>query len=317
MKNLLVTGGLGFIGSNFIRYLLDKYPEINITNLDAITYAANPENLSDLENPNYKFIKGDIRDPATVSKATKNVDTIVHIAAESHVDNSIKGPLIFTETNVLGTHLLLESARKQNIKFLLVSTDEVYGSIKEGRANENSPSNPGSPYAASKAGADSLALAYHNTYKLPIIITRSCNNYGPYQHPEKVIPHFITELLLDRQVPLYGDGKNIREWIHVLDHCRALDLILEKGKIGEVYNISTEQGLTNIELTKLLLSLLEKSENYIKYVTDRLGHDRRYAIDSSKLRSLGFSPKINFKKGLKDTVTWYKEHEEWWKKLKA
>ncbi|MFN3966323.1 MAG: dTDP-glucose 4,6-dehydratase, partial [Endomicrobiia bacterium] len=278
---ILVTGGCGFIGSNFIRYILKKYHEYKIINLDKLTYAGNPDNLKDIEkNKNYKFVKGDICDSKIVDKLVKEVDCIINFAAESHVDRSILEPGSFLKTDVFGTYTLLESAKKNNIKrYIQISTDEVYGSIENGSFTEESPLRPNSPYSASKASADMLCRAYFVTYNLPVIITRSSNNFGPYQYPEKIIPLFITNALEDKLLPVYGDGKNIRDWIYVLDNCKAIDLVLHKGKPGEIYNIGGGNEIQNIELTKKILKLLNKPESLIKFVEDRAGHDRRYSLD--------------------------------------
>ncbi len=319
-KKILVTGGCGFIGSNFIRHLLNKYPDYEIVNLDKLTYAGNLENLRDIEEkPNYRFVKGDICDERIVDSVVKEgVNAILNFAAESHVDRSILGPESFIKTDIYGTHTLLGAARKYKIKRIVqISTDEVYGSIEKGSFRETDPLNPSSPYAASKASADLLCLSYFTTYKLPIIITRSSNNYGSYQFPEKLIPLFITNALENRPLPLYGDGLNVRDWLYVLDNCRAIDLILHKGRIGEIYNVGADNERTNIEITKTILKILEKGENLIKRVKDRPGHDRRYSLDSTKIRELGWKPEYNFKKALKETVNWYRNNESWWRKLKV
>jgi dTDP-glucose 4,6-dehydratase len=315
--NILVTGGCGFIGSNFIRYLLNNSNN-KIINLDKLTYAGNLENLSDLEkNVNYTFIKGDICDENLVSNLIKKVDYVVHFAAESHVDNSIKDSFVFTRTNVLGTHILLEHAKRNNIKkFVYISTDEVYGSIEKGSFKETSPFKPNSPYSASKAGADLLARSYYITFGLPVIITRSSNNHGPYQHPEKLIPLFITNLIENKKVPVYGSGLNVRDWLYVLDNCEAINFVLENGNIGESYNIGGNNEKTNIEITNLILKELNKDESYIQHVADRLGHDMRYSLDCTKIKKLGWEPKFKFEDALKKTIIWYKENENWWKKLK-
>lgn len=317
---ILVTGGAGFMGSNFVRYMLQKYPDYEIVNLDKLTYAGNLENLADVaENPHYKFVKGDIADEKSVEEAMAGCDAVINYAAETHVDRSITGPKDFAVTDVIGTLTLLDAARKHNIKrYLQISTDEVFGSIESGKASEESPFQPNSPYAASKAGGDHMCRAYFITYDLPTIVTHSCNYYGPYHYPEKVIPLFITNLLEGKKVPLYGAGKNIREWIYTGDHCAAIDAILHKGKIGEVYNISTEEAVDNLALTKMLLKLLDKDEGDIEYVTDRPGHDLRYALDASKLRNeLGWQPQYTLEKGLALTVEWYKNNRNWWQKIKS
>lgn len=315
---ICVTGGAGFIGSNFIRYVLNKYEDYKVINLDKLTYAGNLENLRDItHNPNYKFIKGDICNTKLVNSLLKDVDYVINFAAETHVDKSIKDNISFIKTNVEGTYILLDSARKNNIKkFIQISTDEVYGSIEEGKFKETDTLMCRNPYSASKAGGDRLAYSFFVTYKLPIIITRSSNNFGPYQHPEKLIPLFITNLLENKKVPLYGDGLNIRDWLYVIDNCKAIDFILHNGKNGEIYNIGGENEKTNMEITKFILNELNKDETYIQYVKDRLGHDRRYSLDCTKLNNLGWSPKFKFKEALKKTINWFKINKEWWKKLK-
>lgn len=315
---VLVTGGCGFIFSNFIRYMLKKYKDYKIINLDALTYSGRLENTLDFkDNKNYKFIHGNICDANLVNQIVKKVDIIIHGAAESHVDNSIEGPFVFTNTNVLGTHVLLEAARNNNIKrFLQIGTDEVYGSVEEGSSKEDDPLEPNSPYSSSKAAADLLARSYFVTFKLPVLITRSSNNFGPYQYPEKLIPLFVTNLLEGKQVPLYGDGLNVRDWLYVMDNCEAIDLVLHKGEPGEIYNIGGSNEKPNIFITKFILEALEKPESFIKYVEDRKGHDRRYSISSDKIKSLGWKPKADFETQLRETIEWYKNNEEWWKKLK-
>ena len=321
MTKILVTGGAGFIGSNFLKYMVNKYPNYNFINLDALTYCGNLENLSDIEDyNNYTFVKGDIRDASLVDKLVSDVDYIVHFAAESHVDRSIEDPGIFIKSNILGTQTLLDAAKKYDIKkYLQVSTDEVYGSLgPEGYFTEETPLQANSPYSASKAGADLMVRAYHNTFNLPINITRCSNNYGPYQFPEKLIPLMISNALEDKELPIYGDGKNIRDWLHVYDHCTAIDLVLHKGKSGEVYNIGGHNEKSNIEIVKLILEQLDKPESLIKFVSDRLGHDRRYAIDSSKIRKeLGWKPKYNFETGIVETINWYLDNQDWIKKVKS
>lgn len=315
---LLVTGGLGFIGSNFIRQMLEKYPDYRIINLDKKTYAGNPENLRDIENnPNYTFVQGDICDKYTIDMLMKKVDHVVHFAAESHVDRSIDDASVFVMTNVLGTFKLLDSALRHNIqRFVHISTDEVYGSTIKGSFKETDLLTPSSPYSSSKAGSDLLAQSYFITHKLPVIITRCTNNFGPYQYPEKLIPLFITNLLENRKVPVYGTGKNVRDWIFVLDHCKAIDFILHNGKIGEIYNIGGGSEKTNIEITNKILEILGKDESMIKYVKDRPGHDFRYSLDCSKLKDLGWAPEYIFDDALGDTVKWYIENRWWWEKLK-
>lgn len=315
---ILVTGGAGFIGSNFVRHMLNKYREMQIINLDALTYAGNLNNLRDIEkNPNYTFVKGDICNISTVQKATKDVDIIFNFAAESHVDRSISGGELFVRTNILGTNILLESAKERKIRFIQISTDEVYGSSKGYSFKETDGLNPSSPYSASKASADLLARSYFITHNLPVIITRTTNNFGPYQYPEKLIPLFITNLLTGKKAPLYGAGKNIRDWIYVLDNCRAIDFVSKKGKIGEVYNIGGKNEKTNLEITKLILAELGKDEKNIEYVKDRPGHDFRYSLDVEKIRKLGWAPSYAFEKALNDTIEWYEKNTVWWKKLKS
>ena len=320
LKNILVTGGMGFIGSNFIRYMLKKHPDYNYINLDKLTYAGNPDNLRDVINKeNYKFVKGDICDKNIVQGIMENVDAVVHFAAESHVDKSIGNPDAFINTNIYGTYVLLEFGKEFNInKFIMISTDEVYGSIPPGKSSkENDPICPRSPYAASKASAECLAYSYYATYNLPVIITRSSNNFGPYQYPEKVIPLFITNLLEDKKIPLYGDGKNIRDWLYVKDNCEAIDMVLQNGKNGDIYNIAGNNEKQNIEIAKLIIELMNKDEDYIEYVEDRPGHDRRYSLNCSKIKNeLDWTPKHNFYEFMRKTVEWYKVNEWWWKKLK-
>jgi dTDP-glucose 4,6-dehydratase len=318
---LLVTGGAGFIGSNFIHYWLKNYPEDFIINLDALTYAGNLENLSDIEaNPHYRFVKGDICDATLVNELVKDVDTIVHFAAESHVDRSILNSADFIRTNVEGTRVLLEAAKNNsNKRFHHISTDEVFGALSfdSPKFNEKTPYDPRSPYSASKASSDHLVRAYYHTHGLPITISNCSNNYGPYQHPEKLIPHFITNLIEGKKVTVYGEGKNIRDWIHVDDHNRGVDLILKKGKIGETYCLGGNSERSNIDMTSDILSLMGKGEEMIEHVADRLGHDLRYAIDYSKAKEdLGFEPQISLKEGLSATIDWYKNNHSWWEKIK-
>lgn len=315
---LLITGGAGFMGSNFVHYVLKNYPDYEIVNLDNLTYAGNLDNLSDVEkNQNYRFVKGNIIDDEIVDNIAKNVDVIINYAAETHVDRSIMDPGSFVRTDVLGTYNLLEKAKKYNLsKYIQISTDEVFGSVEEGKFTEESPFEPNSPYAASKAGADLLARSYIMTYNAPVIVTHSCNFYGPFHYPEKFISLAIVNLLQGKKVPLYGNGQNVREWIYTEDHCRAIDAILHKGKVGEVYNISTEEEWKNIDVLNELLSILGKDESSIEYVKDRPGHDRRYALNSNKLRStLGWKPENNLQDGLRKTVEWFQNNESWWKKI--
>ena len=315
---ILVTGGCGFIGSNFIRHMLKKYPAYKIVNLDKLTYCGNPDNLRDIESDKrYSFIKGDICDKKTVDKAMKDCGFVVNFAAESHVDRSIEDASDFICSNIQGVYALLEAAKKHNIKrFIQISSDEVYGSIRKGSFKENSLLHPNSPYSAAKAGGDHIALAYYTTFKLPVIVTRSSNNFGPYQYPEKVIPLFITNLLENKKVPLYGDGMNVRDWLYVIDNCGAIDLVLHKGKIGEIYNIGGSFEIPNIELTNIILKNLGKTDKMINYVSDRLGHDRRYSLDSTKIKKLGWQPSKNFNTAIKETINWYKTNTTWWQKLK-
>ena len=330
MKNILVTGGAGFIGSNFVKYMLASH-DYSIINYDALTYAGNLENLKDIENiPNYIFIKGDIRDRAKVDSIFEkyNIDTVVNFAAESHVDRSITEPEIFLSTNIIGTQTLLDVAKKHwsadgndkycreykaGTKFLQVSTDEVYGALgKEGMFSETTPLSPNSPYSASKAGADMITRAYHETFGIPVNITRCSNNYGPYQFPEKLIPLMIHNCLNDKPLPVYGDGMQIRDWLHVKDHCIGIDTVLHKGTVGEVYNIGGNNEKANIQIVELILEKLNKPKSLIQYVKDRPGHDRRYSIDNTKITTkLGWKPSYTFEQGIAETIKWYLENEEW------
>lgn len=315
---LLVTGGAGFIGSNFIRYILNKYPDYKIINYDKLTYAGNPDNLRDVEkDKRYKFVKGDICDFKLVNKHMKKADAVVNFAAETHVDRSILNAGLFIRTDVNGTFSLLESARANKIgKFVHISTDEVYGSILKGSFSEESPLKPNSPYSAAKASSDMLVRSYFTTYGVPAVITRCSNNYGPFQYPEKIIPLFVTNAIDDQKLPLYGDGKNVRDWLYVADHCRAVDIALHKGKNGEVYNIGGGVEMTNIELTRKVLKIMKKPVSLIKKVSDRPGHDRRYSIDCSKIMKLGYRPLYTFEKALEETVKWYIDNEDIWRRLK-
>jgi len=316
---LLITGGAGFIGSNFIHYTLSHHKNDKVVNLDKLTYCGNLENLRDIEkDPRHKFIKGDICNEKLVEKIfqKEKPDFLLNFAAETHVDRSIKNPKAFIKTDIFGTHTLLQTAKTYGIKrFLQVSTDEVYGSIKKGKFKETDPLMPNSPYSASKAGADLLVRAYFKTFNLPVLITRSSNNFGPCQYPEKLIPLFITNLLRGKKVPLYGTGLNIRDWIYVLDNCAGIDIVLRKGEVGEIYNIGGGNEKTNLEIARIILKELGKDESWIEYVKDRPGHDFRYALDTGKIRKLGWKPKYTFEKAIKETITWYKENQEWWKKL--
>ncbi len=319
MKTMLVTGGAGFIGSCFVRHILKKHNDYKVINLDALTYCGNLENLDDVkDNPNYKFVHGNICDHNLVRELIKDCDYVVNFAAESHVDNSIKHPEIFVESNVQGTLNLLQACKELGIeRYLQVSTDEVYGTLgKTGYFYETTPIQPNSPYSASKASADLLVRAYYETYGLPVLNTRCSNNYGPYQYPEKLIPFFISKLLKGEKVPVYGDGLNVRDWLYVYDHCEAIDVVLHKGKIGEVYNIGGHNEKTNMEITHLILDAMGKDESSIEYVADRLGHDRRYAIANDKITSeLGWEPSITFEEGIKLTIDWYLKHQDWMKHI--
>lgn len=319
---ILVTGGAGFMGSNFIKYMLQKYPDYQIVNLDKLTYAGNLENLKEVENnPNYKFVKGDIATKEDVEKAIEDgVDVIINYAAETHVDRSILDPDSFLKTDVFGTYALLEAVRAGKAKKLVqISTDEVFGMVHDMNTEftEESKFNPSSPYSASKAGGDLMCSAYWKTYKTPVVITHSCNFYGPNQYPEKFIPLFITNLLEDKKVPVYGEGNQFREWIFTEDHCKAIDLIAHNGELGEIYNIGTGNRKANIDVTKFILNYLGKDESYIENVPDRPGHDFGYALNFEKLKNLGWKPEVDFEEGLKKTIEWYKENESWWKNIKS
>jgi len=319
-RTILVTGGAGFIGSNFIRYMMDKYPGYKMINLDKLTYAGNLENLRDIEDKdNYTFVKGDIADTKIVSDIfASKIDAIVNFAAESHVDRSIEEPGVFIQTDVYGTFVLLEAARKNNCDvFLQISTDEVYGSIEDGSFKEDDPLLPNSPYSASKAGAEMIVRSFFKTYETPVIITRTSNNFGPYQYPEKLIPLFVTNLIDGIQVPLYGDGMNVRDWIYVDDNCSALDMVLHRGEVGGIYNIGAGNEKPNVWITKKLIQLLGKTEDMIMPVEDRLGHDRRYSVDCSRIKhELGWDTEYDFGEALEKTVAWYRDNEEWWRTLK-
>jgi dTDP-glucose 4,6-dehydratase len=318
---LLVTGGAGFIGSNYVRMLVNGELKgiTKIIVLDKLTYSGNKQNLIDLDSSSFEFIQGDICDSDLVSNLSKQVDAIVNFAAESHVDRSIDSSREFIQTNVLGAHTLLESARKSNVGiFLQVSTDEVYGSIAEGSWDEDFPLQPNSPYAASKASADLISQAYQRTYGMDVRITRCSNNYGPYQYPEKVIPLFITNLIQDKKVPLYGQGLNVRDWLHVTDHCRGIHLVITKGKPGDIFNIGGGRELSNLELTRVILREMGAREERIEEVTDRLGHDFRYSLNIEKItKQLGYKPEISFEEGISQTIEWYKSHKKWWGPLVA
>lgn len=322
--NLLVTGGAGFIGSNFLLYWLKNYPLDHVINLDKLTYAGNPDNLISItDNPNYRFVRGDICDKKLVGKVMEGIDIVVHFAAESHVDRSISHPAEFIQTNIVGTQILLESAVFHKIKkFHHISTDEVFGSLEisdSSKFSEVTSYNPSSPYAASKAASDHLVCAYHKTYGLPITITNCSNNFGPFQFPEKLIPLAITNILEDKKVPIYGDGKNVRDWLYVEDHCRAIDMVLQYGRIGETYCVGgLTEDISNKEVVRKILQLLGRDESHIVYVKDRLGHDRKYSIDWTKIKNeLKWQPESNFESLLEKTVSWYKTNLSWWKKLKT
>lgn len=315
---ILVTGGCGFIGSRFVRLVLAERPDWEIVNLDKLTYAGRLENLRDVEaDPRYRFLRGDICDPEAVQDAMAGCTLAVNFAAETHVDRSLLGAAHFIDTDIKGVLVLLEEARRVGLeRFVQISTDEVYGSIESGSFTETSLLNPRNPYSASKAGGDRLAYAYWSTYGVPVIITRASNNYGPYQYPEKLIPLFVTNALRGQALPLYGDGRNVRDWLHVSDHCRAILFLLEHGTPGEVYNVAGDNERENIEITRKILHLLGKPESLITPVQDRVGHDRRYSLDASKLRGLGFRPRVDFEEGIAETVRWYVDNEWWWKPLK-
>jgi dTDP-glucose 4,6-dehydratase len=319
MVNVLVTGGAGFIGSNFVRHALAAHDDWQVTTLDKLTYAGRMENLeSVLDHPRHRFVKGDVADATVAAPLVKTSQIIVHFAAETHVDRSIRNAGDFITTDVYGTFVLLEAAREsQGLRcFVQISTDEVYGSVAEGSSRETDELRPRNPYSASKAGADRLAYSYWATYGVPVIVTRASNNYGPNQFPEKIIPLFITNLLDDIPVPLYGDGQNERDWLHVNDHCRAVDLLIDRGVAGEVYNIGGGNQVKNLDLTHRILELVGKPTSLIKPVADRQGHDRRYSLDTSKLEAIGWRPRANFEQGLAQTVAWYRENERWWRPIK-
>jgi dTDP-glucose 4,6-dehydratase len=316
---VLVTGGAGFIGSNFVRYALQAHPDWHVTNLDKLTYAGRLENLHDVkDNPRHTFVHGDICDPAVAGPLVEAADYVVHFAAETHVDRSIMAAGDFIKTDVEGSFVLLEAARRNPAlkRFVQISTDEVYGSVPDGSSTETDELKPRNPYAASKAGADRLAYSYWATHDVPVIVTRASNNYGPYQFPEKILPLFVTNLMDDIPVPLYGDGGNIRDWLHVIDHCRAIDLLMHTGVNGEVYNIGGGNEIKNVDLTHAVLKLMHKGTDLIKPVADRKGHDRRYSLGTAKLRAMGWAPQVPFEQGLADTVQWYQANEWWWRPIK-
>jgi len=319
MVKVLVTGGAGFIGSNFVRHAITAHYDWRITTLDKLTYAGRLENLRELmDHPRHEFVKGDVADPAVAGPLVSEADVVVHFAAETHVDRSLLSAGEFITTDVYGTFVLLEAARQHSAlkRFIQISTDEVYGSVAEGSSKETDELRPRNPYSASKAGADRLAYSYWATYNVPVVITRASNNYGPNQFPEKIIPLFITNALEDQGVPLYGDGLNERDWLHVSDHCRAVDLLVERGVPGDVYNIGGGNHVRNVDLTRQILSILGKPESLIAPVQDRLGHDRRYSLDTTKLQALGWQPRVPFEQGLRETVDWYRNNEWWWRPIK-
>jgi len=319
MAEILVTGGAGFIGSNYVRHAIAVHPDWRVTTLDKLTYAGRLENLKDvLDHPRHEFVKGDVADPAVAGPLVTASDIVVHFAAETHVDRSILSAGEFITTDVFGTFVLLEAARQAPHlqRFVQISTDEVYGSVPEGSSRETDELRPRNPYSASKAGADRLAYSYWATYDVPVVITRASNNYGPNQFPEKIIPLFVTNALDDIPVPLYGDGLNERDWLHVSDHCRAIDVAIERGTSGEVYNIGGGNSVRNADLTRRILQLLDKPESLVKRVQDRPGHDRRYSLDTGKLQGLGWKPAIDFERGLADTIAWYRANEWWWRPIK-
>lgn len=318
IMKIFITGGCGFIGSNFIRYVLGKHKDVSVVNVDKLTYCGNPENLKGIaDDKRYSFIKGDICDKRLMEEAVRGADVVVNFAAESHVDRSIKYSDDFLATNVYGVKTLLDAAKKEKVaRFIQIGTDEVYGSVLEGSSTEKDPMEPNSPYSATKAAGDLLALSYFKTYGLGVIVTRSSNNFGPYQYPEKALPLFITNILRGKKVPLYGDGKNVRDWLFVRDNCEAIDLVVRQGKEGEIYNVGGGNTLSNIELTRKVLKAMGKDETSIEYVKDRPGHDRRYALDSAKVKKLGWAPKSDFSGALEETIEWYRANEAWWAPLK-
>jgi dTDP-glucose 4,6-dehydratase len=319
MTEVLVTGGAGFIGSNFVRYALQTHADWHVTTLDKLTYAGRRENLHDvMDHARHTFVHGDICDAPVAEPLVERSHIVVHFAAETHVDRSIMAAGDFIRTDIEGTFVLLEAARRAPAlrRFVQISTDEVYGSVPEGHSTERDELRPRNPYSASKAGADRLAYSYFATYAVPVIVTRASNNYGPYQFPEKVLPLFVTNLVDERTVPLYGDGGNVRDWLHVIDHCRAIDHLIETGKNGEVYNIGGGNEVRNVDLTHRILAVMGKPPSLIERVADRLGHDRRYALDTTKLRGTGWAPQVPFEQGLSDTVEWYRQNEWWWRPIK-
>jgi dTDP-glucose 4,6-dehydratase len=318
MRKILVTGGCGFIGSNFVRHMLAVHPELEVVNLDALTYAGRPENVADVaEDPRYSFVHGDICDPEVVARAMEGCDGVVNFAAETHVDRSLLGAGHFIQTDCYGVWVLLEEARRRGVeRFVQISTDEVYGSIEEGSFTETDPLMPRNPYSASKAGGDRIAYSFWASHGVPVIITRASNNFGPYQYPEKLVPLFVTNALANRPLPLYGDGGNVRDWLFVEDHCRAIDFLLSRGVPGEVYNIAGGNERRNIDVTRAILDILGKPHDLIRLVTDRPGHDRRYSLDAGKLAALGFEPRTDFETALERTVRWYVDNPQWWRPIR-
>jgi dTDP-glucose 4,6-dehydratase len=319
MQKIMITGGAGFIGSNFVAYALERWPEAEVVVFDKLTYAGNMANLEDVrDNPRYSFIKGDVADEAAVRAAVPDCDVLINFAAETHVDRSILFPKDFVVTDVLGVYALAEAARDAGVKrYVQVSTDEVYGSVDEGAFDELARLNPSSPYSASKAGGDLLALAYAKTFGVPLVVARSSNNYGPYQYPEKFIPLFVTNAIDDKPLPVYGDGRQVRDWLHVRDNCEALAIILEQGEVGTVYNVGGDCELENLDVARRILKILAKSEDLITFVPDRPAHDRRYALTCERVKALGWRPRTPFAEGLEATVRWYVEREDWWRPLKG
>jgi dTDP-glucose 4,6-dehydratase len=317
-NRIMVTGGAGFIGSNFVRHQLSAYPDVHVVNFDKLTYAGNPENLADLPADRHTFVQGDIADAEAVRAAMKDCDAVVNFAADTHVDRSIMGATDFIATNMSGVYNLLEAARDLKIKrILLVSTDEVYGSIEEGKFTESDPLGPRNPYSASKAGGDLMGLAHYETYQTPVVITRGSNTYGPRQYPEKVLPLFVTNVIDGEPMPLYGDGKNVRDWLYVEDHCSGIDCALRRGECGQVYNVAGGNERENIQLVRKILEVMDKGDEFIRPVQDRPGHDRRYAIDASKLKALGWAPQMDWDEGMRRTINWYKENESWWRPIRS
>ncbi len=318
MKKILVTGGCGFIGSNFVRHMLAAHPALEVVNLDALTYAGRLENLADVaDDPRYTFVHGDICDPEVVTRAMEGCDTVVNFAAETHVDRSLLGAGHFIQTDCYGVWVLLEEARRRGVeRFIQISTDEVYGSIETGSFTETDPLMPRNPYSASKAGGDRIAYSFWASHGVPVVITRASNNYGPYQYPEKLVPLFVTNALAGLPLPLYGDGGNVRDWLFVEDHCRAIDFLIARGEPGEVYNIAGGNERTNLEVTRMILDILDRPHDLIRFVTDRPGHDRRYSLDAGKLARLGFAPSTRFEEALERTVRWYVDNPDWWRPIR-